>query len=135
MKKVKSIAILTAMATLMSAAGVYANQTSNATKPSQNYLAHVQSAATQDGFANKLDALVTAGTITQTQADAIQTAMEAAKPAGGPGNGNGADQNRGKGKGGFTSVLDSLVTAGTITQVQADAIQSTFTNKLGPSQQ
>ena len=117
MKKVKSIAILATMATFMSVAGAYANQTSSATMPTQNFLAQVQSTETQSGFATKLANLVTAGTITQAEADAIQTALDAAKPAGGPGNG-------GEHKGGSSSVLDSLVTAGTITQTESDAIQT-----------
>ena len=117
MRNVKSIVILTAMATLLSTAGAYANQTSRTTLPTQNYLSRVQSGTTQGGMVNSLDSLVTAGTITQAQADAIQTAMEAAKPTGGPGNG-------GEHKGGFASVLDSLVTEGTITQAEEDAIQT-----------
>jgi hypothetical protein len=55
--------------------------------------------------------LVTAGSITQEQSDAIVAALEAAKPTdGGP---------RG---GGLKSALADLVTAGTITQEQSDAI-------------
>lgn len=107
------------MATLMSAAGAYANQTSSSTIQTQNIISRVQSVATQGRFATNLDSLVTAGTITQAQADAIQTALEAAKPTGGPA--NGGEQNGDKG--GFSSILDSLVTAGTITQAQEDAIQ------------
>ena len=119
MKRAKSIVILTAMATLLSAAGAYANQTSG-TMQTQNFLSRVQSVETNNGFANNLDSLVTAGTITQTQAEAIQAALEVAKPTGGSENG-GKQQGD---KGGFTSVLDNLVTAGTITQTEAEAIQT-----------
>ena len=53
-----------------------------------------------------MESLVTAGTITQVQADAIQKAMEAGRES----------------KTTMRETLDSLVTAGTITQVQEDAI-------------
>jgi len=61
---------------------------------------------TQGTCQSPFSSLVTAGTITQAQADAIQKAMEPAK---------GSDKT-------MKSVLDSLVTAGTITQAQEDAI-------------
>ena len=58
-----------------------------------------------------MDSLVTAGTITQAQETAIQTAMTTGK----------GDFNRGH-NGGMKTALDSLVTAGTITQAQETAI-------------
>ena len=65
-----------------------------------------------DGVKMDLDALVTAGTITQVQADAIQTAMT---PTWGAFNKGPND--------GFKTALDGIVTAGTITQAHEDAIQ------------
>jgi len=65
-----------------------------------------------DGAKTALDALVTAGTITQVQADAIQTARTPSKDT----------SNKGPSDG-IKTALDSLVTAGTITQAQEDAIQ------------
>ena len=62
----------------------------------------------KNGHQGGLTALVTAGTITQAQADAITAAMETAT----------------KGPDGVKTALDALVTAGTITQVQADAVTS-----------
>ena len=64
-----------------------------------------------DGFKTALDSLVTAGTITQAQETAIETAMTSAK----------GNFNRGHNSG-FKTALDSLVTAGTITQAQETAI-------------
>lgn len=66
---------------------------------------------------NVLDNLVTAGTITQNQATAIQSAFQ----AGGKSiQSSGTYTNRPK------NPLDSLVAAGTITQDQEDAIQNAF---------
>jgi hypothetical protein len=65
----------------------------------------------KNGFKTALDSLVTAGTITQAQEDAITTALTPKKGAFQKG------QN-----GGFKTALDSLVTAGTITQAQETAI-------------
>ena len=63
------------------------------------------------GMKTAMDSLVTAGTITQAQEDALQTAMTASK----------GNANRGH-NGGMKTALDSLVTAGTITQAQETAI-------------
>ena len=62
--------------------------------------------AYHNGPQSGLKALVTAGTITQAQADAITAAMTTAV----------------KGPDGVKTALDALVTAGTITQVQVDAV-------------
>lgn len=64
-------------------------------------------ASPNDGFKTLLDSLVTSGTITQTQEDAIQSALAAAN--------NPAD---------FTSVLDGLVSSGTITKAQEETIKN-----------
>ncbi|SPF53728.1 conserved hypothetical protein [Candidatus Desulfosporosinus infrequens] len=63
----------------------------------------------------ELDSLVTAGTITQAQETAIQTAMSTAT----------------KSPDGFKTALDGLVTAGTITQVQETAIETAMTSARG----
>ena len=59
-----------------------------------------------------MDSLVTAGTITQVQENAILTAMTPPKD----------DSNRGPNNGGPATALDALVTAGTITKAQKTAI-------------
>jgi polyhydroxyalkanoate synthesis regulator phasin len=61
-----------------------------------------------------LGSLVTAGTITQAQADAVTKAMPANMPPKGGKRGPGGEHK---------DFMSSLVTAGTITQTQADAIQ------------
>ncbi len=68
-----------------------------------------------------LSALVTAGTITQAQADAINAAFDAARPAQGTAKPTTAptDAERTAKK---RAVLAPLVSAGTITQAQADAV-------------
>jgi len=68
-------------------------------------------AKSPDGFKTALDSLVTAGTITQAQETAVETAMTPAK-----GNFKRGHNN------GFKTALDGLVTAGTITQAQETAI-------------
>ena len=62
-----------------------------------------------------MDSLVTAGTITQAQETAIQTAMSTAT----------------KSEAGMKTAMDSLVTAGTITQAQEDAITTAMTAYQG----
>lgn len=108
MKKTKSIAIVAAMTTLLSATAVYANTTSSSAVQIPKF-SHSQSGPAHGGSKADLNSLVTAGTITQAQADAVQSALKPAKLAE-PSN--------------HTSIWASLVTAGTITQAQADAIKS-----------
>ena len=105
MKRTKSIAIVAAMTTLLSATAVYANTTSSSAVQIPKF-SHSQSGPAHGGPKADLDSLVTAGTITQDQADAIQSALKPGKPAD------------------HTSIWEGLVTAGTITQAQADAIKS-----------
>ena len=68
-----------------------------------------------EGFKNPFANLVTAGTITQEKADAIKTAMEAARET----------------KKTMKEVLDGLVTAGTITQAEEDAIVKDMPTRAG----
>lgn len=58
-----------------------------------------------------LDTLVTEGTLTQAQEDAILSSMQ------------------GIGTGGLKTALDGLVTAGTLTQAQEDAVLSSMQSK------
>jgi competence protein ComGC len=69
-----------------------------------------------------LDSLVSAGTITQAQADAIDNTFKALMEN----NKQGKDYTSNT----KTNPLDSLVTAGTITQEQEDAIQSALTASM-----
>ena len=66
-----------------------------------------------------LDSLVSAGTITQDQADAVQSVFQS---RGKEIQASGTYSNKTKPQ----NPLESLVTAGTITQEQKDEIQSTF---------
>ena len=120
-RNASKIAIATAMVTLLSASAVFANTTSNSSEQTPKS-AQSQSGGVNGGFKSHLDSLLTAGTITQAQEDAIQTAITAAK----------GDSDKGP-KEGLKTALDSLVTAGTITQVQEDAIQTAITPTKGDS--
>ena len=108
MKRTKSIAIVAAMTTLLSATAVYATTTSTSAVQIPKF-SHSQSGSAHGGAKVDLESLVTAGTITQAQADAVQSALKPTKPT--------KAEDR-------ASVWEGLVTAGTITQVQADAIKS-----------
>lgn len=114
MKKTKTIAIATAIVTLLSASAAFAATTSSSSAQSPR-LSQRQSwdvknggfnRGSKDGLKTELNSLVTAGTITQEQADAITTAISTAE----------------KGPDGMKTALDALVTAGTITQAQEDAL-------------
>lgn len=76
-------------------------------------------AAAKPAHANEFAALVTAGTITQAQADAFETAEHAAMDAARNAAVAGTQPDHAAI---VKSVLDKLVAAGTITQTQADAI-------------
>ena len=145
MKRTKTIAITTAILTLLSASAVFADSTNNSTvsipKSSQT-----QSGRVDGGYKSHLDSLLAAGTITQVQEDAIQAALKTTmtppnSDAHGPQAGLAALVTAGtitqaqsdamtvamtsavKGPDGVKTALDALVTAGTITQAQEDAIQ------------
>jgi Spy/CpxP family protein refolding chaperone len=77
------------------------SKTTKPSKPSTN-----MKAPAGNKMVDPMAALVKAGTITQTQADAIKSAMDAARNS----------------KTDMSTVISSLVTAGTTTQAQADAI-------------
>ena len=108
--KTKTIAIATAIATLLSASAVFAATSSrNTIKASRSTKTHL--GGVNNGFKSHLDSLLTAGTITQAQEDAIQAAITATR----------GDVNK-RPNDGLKSNLAALVTAGKITQAQADAI-------------
>ncbi|MDR3542002.1 MAG: hypothetical protein P4L69_13685, partial [Desulfosporosinus sp.] len=122
MRKTKTIAIATAITTLLSASAVFADtlSTNLVTAPSSTQT-HMR--GVNNMFKNHLDSLLTAGTINQAQEDAIQAAISAIK-----------GQVSKTSNDGFKNHLAALVTAGTITQAQADAIttaMSTATKTAG----
>ena len=110
--KIKSVVLIAAIATLLSTTAAFADTTSTNIVQTPG-IPQTQSCGVNGWFQNHLDSLVTAGTITQAQETAIETAMTSAK----------GNFNRGH-NGGFKTALDSLVTAGTITQTQETAIQT-----------
>lgn len=81
---------------------------------------------TQGG--SPLDSLVSAGTITQDQADAVQSVFQS---RGKEIQTSGTYSNKTK----HQNPLDSLVSAGTITQEQKDAIDSTLRSSIQPKRQ
>ena len=124
MKRTKTIAITTAILTLLSASAVFAASTNNSTvsipKSSQT-----QSGRVDGGYKSHLDSLLAAGTITQVQEDAIQAALVTAGTITQVQSDaiTAALKTAVKGPDGDKAALDALVTAGTITQAQEDAIQ------------
>jgi len=114
--------IVAAITTLLSATCAFADTSISSNNVQTPGFFHTQLAKVNGGFKSHLDSLVTAGTITQAQEDAVQTAMMPKK---------GAFQGH---KNGFKTALDSLVTAGTITQAQEDAITTALTPKKGAFQ-
>ncbi|MDR3543010.1 MAG: hypothetical protein P4L69_18915 [Desulfosporosinus sp.] len=124
MKKMrtKTIAIATTILTFLSASVVFANTTNNSSVPAPIFSQTQAGGANakgdfnkkpndslrghNDGFKTALDGLVTAGTITQEQKDAITAALSTATNE----------------PGGIKTALDALVTEGTITQTQEDAL-------------
>ncbi|MDR3542520.1 MAG: cell wall-binding repeat-containing protein [Desulfosporosinus sp.] len=70
----------------------------------------VTGTGTRGAIKTAMDGLVTAGTITQAQEDAVQSAVKSARQGGT--------------QGGIKTVMDGLVAAGTLTQAQEDSIQS-----------
>lgn len=120
----KSLATLgLSAAVILGAAGLAGAQTSTSTTSTKSTSSTSSTTGKTDkgGRGNHLSALVTAGTITQAQADAIHVAFDAARPAKGTAKPTTAptDAERlAKRK----AVLAPLVTAGTITQAQSDAV-------------
>jgi len=111
--KMRTIMIATALTSLLSATAVFADTTSSNTVQVPIF-SQTHSGEDHGSFKSCLDRLVKAGSITQTQEVAIQSALPTAKEAGAA-------------KGELKAVLDALVNAGTITRVQEDAIQSLIT--------
>jgi len=130
MRKTKTIVIATAITTLLSATAVFADTTSSNTvqQAPMFSLTHLgehlgeahdwlKSRLDSIGFKSRLDSLVTSGTLTQAQEDAIQSAITTATEAG-----TATVEFKSRDYSGFNTVLDSLVKEGVITQVQKDAI-------------
>ncbi len=120
----KSLATLgLSAAVMLGTAGLAGAQTSTTTTSTKSTSSTSSTTGKTDkgGGGNHLSALLTAGTITQAQADAIHAAFAAARPAKGTAKPTTAptDAERlAKRK----AVLAPLVTAGTITQAQSDAV-------------
>ncbi|CAB4883517.1 unannotated protein [freshwater metagenome] len=89
---------------LPSSAGAGANTVAAATTPTDPAAVATDSAAPTGGphqlLQDSLATLVSDGTITQAQADAITAATEANRPTGGPGMGDGDGDHAGRGHGG-----------------------------------
>jgi len=130
-RKASTIAMAAAMVTLISASSVLADTTSNSSVHAPKF-PQAQSGGVNGGLmtpanggsnqgpnnggpTTALDALVTAGTITQAQETAIQTAIQTAM------------STATKSQAGLQTALDTLVTAGTITQAQETAIETAIT--------
>lgn len=112
--KVITGAILASLIIGSSSIGVFAADTSNTTSDTST----TQHQRMQGrGFATKLDALVTAGTLTSDQKTAIENTL---KPQG---NFNGRDH-----KDMFKNKLSELVTAETLTSDEQTAIENALTN-------
>jgi hypothetical protein len=116
--KTKTIAIATALATLLSATAVLANTKTCNTVETPKF-SQTQSFEAHGWVKSSLDSIVNSGTFTQSQEDAIKSAIILAKKEG---------ITKGKFKKGhngeFKTILDNLVKNGTITQVQEDSIKS-----------
>ena len=110
--KTKTIVIATVITTLLSATAAFADNTTSSNTVQAPKFSQTHSCEAHGWFKSRLDSLVKAGTLTQAQEVAIQSAITTAK----------GEFKRGD-NGGFKTVLDRLVKAGTITQAQEDAIQ------------
>ena len=120
MRKAKTIAIATSILTLLSASAVFAATTSTSTVSVPKF-SQTRSGGVNGSLQSRLDSLLTAGTITQVQEDAIQAALKTTLTT-----------PKGDAKG-PQGGLKALVTAGTITQAQADAITAAMTTAVkGP---
>ncbi len=114
-------------AVILGTAGIAAAQSTTSTPSASSTTSSTNSTTGKAGKTDRggkgghLTALVTAGTITQAQADAIKAAFDAARPAQGtakPATPPTEAERLAKHK----AVLAPLVSAGTITQAQADAV-------------
>ena len=117
MRKIKTIGIIAAAAVLLAAiTGATAlavhggTGTVNCQKPATTWKGNQGDTKPGDFYAKFLDKLVTAGTITQADATAVENALKAAMT-----NGQRPD---------LKTVLAGLVSAGTITQDKATAIEN-----------
>ena len=107
--KRNTIAIATALTTLLSATAVLADTTSSKTVEAPK-MAQTQQCETNGSFKSHLDSLVASGTLDQDKEDAIQSAISPTKkttPV----------------KADMKTVMESLVKDGTITQAQLDKIK------------
>ena len=108
-------------AVILGTAGIASAQSSTTSTISASSTKSTTSNTAKTGRGGHLTALVTAGTITQAQADAVKAAFDAARPAVGtvkPATPPTDAERLAKKK----AVLAPLVSAGTITQAQADAV-------------
>lgn len=130
-----TIAIVTAIVTLLSASAVFAATTTNSSIQAPKF-PRKQSIEVNGAFRRHMDSLVKAGIITRVQENAIQKAMILSKSDFNKGNktglksplaapkAGGAKGNFKRGdNGGFKAILDGLVKDGTITQAQEVAIE------------
>ena len=112
-KKLSAIFLASLMVMTSTGATTFAaSNTSSAKQPVKtNQKVQINAAQLTSVYKTALDSLVTKGTITQAQSDAISKALPAKGTA--PG-----------GKAGFKNPLESLVSAGTITSDQLKAIET-----------
>lgn len=118
----KSLSTLGLSASVILGTAGFANaQSSTTTTSTKSTAASTGTSGKGGNHGNRLSTLVTAGTITQAQADAINAAFDAARRATGTAKPTTAptDAERTAKK---KAVLAPLVSAGTITQAQADAV-------------
>jgi hypothetical protein len=118
MRKSKSIVIATAITMLLSATAAFADTTSSNIVQAPKF-SQTQSGEVHGWLKSDLVSLVTSRTLTQTQKNAIQIAIQTPTKVGAVE----VKLKRGD-NGGFKTVPVGLVTSGTLTQAQEDAIQS-----------
>jgi hypothetical protein len=121
LRKSKTIVIATAITILLSATAAFADTTSSNIVQAPKF-SKTQSGEAQGWLKSYLVSLVTSGTLTQAQEDAIQSAI-LTPPKVGVAKGK---LKRGD-NGGFKTVPVGLVKAETLTQTQEGAIQSAIT--------
>jgi len=116
--KAKTIAIATALTTLLSGSAVMANTTNSDIEQAPK-LSQTQTCEGNGWFKSHLDSLVASGALTKAQDSDDKSAITKVSKDGVKG-----EFNRGHHKGEFKTVLAGLVKDGTITQDQVDAIKS-----------